>query len=113
MHMRLKESAARNFVNELYKEQIEYQTSLLLRCTKLYSDEVILLTEQAEHVDLIKSKAVQHRKEQTEIRDIDAIYKREFDEVTACPLEEQIEKLAILTHIFSREFQEIINVNQA
>ena len=58
MHMRLKESAARNFVNELYKEQIEYQTSLLLRCTKLYSDEVILLTEQAEHVDLIKGKAI-------------------------------------------------------
>ena len=71
------------------------------------------MTEPAEHVDLIKSKAVQHRKEQTEVKDVDAIYTREFAEVMASPLEEQIEKLAILTHIFSREFQEIVNVNQA
>ena len=43
--------------------------------------------------------------------DMDSIYSREYD-LDGSSLEEQLEKLAILTHIYSREFQTFTMTNQ-
>lgn len=89
--MRLREQAARSFTEELYSEQLEFQTSLLLRCTKLYNDDVLLLTEHPKHVEMIKSMGIKHRKEESKVRDVEEIYAREYqdlDEFNEGPLEE-------------------------
>ena len=113
LHLRLKEAGARDFENELYQEQIEFQTSILLRCTKVFNKEVLLLVDHPTHVDSIKAKAIESRQmsqAQATLRDIDQIYTREYN-LEGTTLDEQMEKMAILTHIFSRELQSFINFN--
>ena len=58
LHQRLKESAAREFTEELYKEHLDFQTSLLCTCTKLYSKNVLMLLDFPSHVDVVKERAM-------------------------------------------------------
>jgi len=50
LHFRLKERAAEDHPDELYKENLDLQTSLLLTCTKLYSKDVLSLVDYPTHV---------------------------------------------------------------
>ena len=51
VHNRLREVAAEVFSQELYGDQMEYQASILRRCTKLYNKGVGLIVDLPYHVD--------------------------------------------------------------
>lgn len=96
----------------MFREQIDLQTSLLLRCTKLFSKEVLLLVDHPTHVDSIKGRAMASKQSETaHLPEVDDIYTRQYD-LQGSTLDEQMEKMAILTHIYSRELQSFINFNK-
>ena len=55
---------------------MEFQASILRKCTKLYNKGVALLVDPPNHVDKIKKLA---KNEQDSLRDFDEIYTRKFD----------------------------------
>ena len=103
IHNRLREVAADLYKEELYGDQMDYQASILRRCTKLYKKGTALLVDPPCHVDSVKRKA-----QGSDVRDFDDIYKREYD-LSNCSFEEMVEKLVILTHMFSTEPQMYVN----
>ena len=56
LHNRLKEVVAEHFAEEIYGAQLDLQSTLLQRCVKLYSKEVMLLVDIPSHVDKIKAR---------------------------------------------------------
>lgn len=76
----------------------------------MYSKDVLALVDFPTHVQAIKDKAMQ-AKENGTLTDIDQIYSRQYN-LDGSSLEEQIEKVAILTHLYSREMQNFVNFNQ-
>ena len=76
---------------------MDYQASILRRCTKLYKKGTALLVDPPFMVDAIKRKAMN-----AEVRDFDAIFKRDYD-ISATSFKDMVEKLVILTHLFSTE----------
>ena len=67
--------------------------------TKLYTKDAALILEPMSLVNETKDKAME-----ADVRSIDEIYRREY-EVGADELRELVEKMVILTHMYSREFQ--------
>ena len=110
LHMRLKEVGAQDFTEVLYGEQLDLQASLTNTCTKLYNKEVLTLVDFPTHVEAIKKRCM-NSKEASELKEIDEIYQRNYD-LSGSSLTESIEKLAILSHIFSREFQNFTSMNK-
>ena len=85
---------------------MEFQAGILRKCTKLYTSGVALLVDPPTHVDKIKEIA-----KDTDIREFDSIFTRSF-ELENQNFDEMIEKIVILTHMFSTEFQKYMDCGQ-
>ena len=72
----------------LYDKVLTYKASLLRKCTKLYKETAITVNDLTVHK--IKQRAMN-----SQIMEIE-------------PLDDVLEKLAMLTHIMNREFQQYL-----
>ena len=84
----------------LYDKVLTYKASLLRTCTKLYKETAITVNDLTVHK--IKQRAMN-----SQIMEIEEIFPREFDNELE-PLDDVLEKLAMLTHIMNREFQQYL-----
>lgn len=97
IHQNLVNLGMQSHADLLYDRRMNYQASLLRKCTKLYKETAICVN------NLLVGK-VKERAMNPDIKEFDEIYKLEFSERKDQPFKEVMEKLTILTHIFSREF---------
>eukprot|EP00347_Sterkiella_histriomuscorum_P017245 403350129 len=98
VHHHLKSYTRVKYSNEIYSKELDYQASLLRKCTKLYKENALVITE--EFVDVVKERALN-----PDISEFDEIFTRDFNAENKPPFEEILEKLSILTHLYDREFQ--------
>ncbi len=76
---------------------MEYTASLLRKVTKMYDKSGIL-------IDNTMVKTVKKMSMNPDIREFDELFKRNYEDKNES-FDIILEKLCILTHIFSREFQ--------
>ncbi|CDW83616.1 UNKNOWN [Stylonychia lemnae] len=105
IHNCMKKIAVRDHQNILYDKFNEYQASFLKKCMSIYKETALICNDYT--LKQIKDKAMN-----PDILEFDEIYSREFGPQNKPPLDEILEKLAILTHIFSREAQLYIQNGQ-
>ena len=98
IHLNMVSLAMTEHSDLLYDKRINYQASLLRKCTKLYKQTAISVEN-----NLVAQ--VYARAENPDIEEFDEIYKRDFTDKKGQSFQEVLEKLTILTHIYNREFQ--------
>ena len=89
----------------IWQSVVEFNAALLKQCLKLYKTTSIVMHDS--RVDRVAEMI-----KQADLRDIDEVMPREFEDMTDSSLEEMVEKMAIITHLFSREFELYKNYNQ-
>lgn len=107
---RLKEIAAEIFEEGIYREQVEFSGSITRRCAKIFNKGVTTLVDPPTMTQAVATQALNK-----EVREIDEIYTRQFDHLSGSyrQLEDLLEKMAILQHLFSDQFAKYVRFGHA
>lgn len=97
IHRSVKRICAENPSDPIHEPLVEFNASVLKKCMKLYK-KTLLLTDDP-RVIKVAQKAVD-----LDLSNFDDIFERDFSDMEG-PLDEYLEKLCILNHLFSREFE--------